>query len=917
MDRSSRRGAQRNAPRLRIRLQNPSLRSGSVPPSRMRDVQQHKRDFNHDFDADDLCDHVQNPYIQRQFQTREFINKSYRDVNNQTARRQRSKNTARSDTDHRALSYNTRPVSSSHHTVFDDDARDHNMIRSAKNKSKRDRAKNRRDALAFNTDSNFTDDYVPFTDYDTFMERNYYTPERDYFIERDFHTRNNLTRDRGGDLSHPLRYRSLSLPNLGRINPSRARPFTRTPTMVSFWEPGENSGPGEVFSNKSADYRGGSRQTRYFPRTNKTRPRETPRNPNYTPAPPQLKTTIKLMYDLIRAVHHLDKVTTKKGNNQPITFQKLTDLLMTTIKPAFPNSRVTTLLEGNAKNWCFNAQLILEQHYEELVESTIQSLKDQTSQCDWPHAFEVATNWADRNFGQRMTTETIEQAKALFTAEFSEQQHSEAPAVNRTQHDAASSQHNAAPPPQRTYAQVVASPPGRGIPPPSSPLPQASVNVQFRTIDAQIQTSPSLRGDTLTAHPPPGGDWPVVVDDENLPLITFAPVRPTQAGQPRQGAETEGPTQAPQTSPLEQRKPRRSTRYPLAPGGVEPEPEEIDRPAGEGLVPTTSGRELIFPPLRGPGGEGRSSISTSPPHSSCAPLDREGSNVSSRCTSGNTVKTNHGSPVLSLHLLESDYPNDNTRVLSPLSRFLNEYEGPPTYTSGEPVCNPTVLEPGGTQCVSLPRPSQRAVPELGQTGSTDREFFASSPSSAGRPKRHANTTKKNSEWRLKINKKNLILGDSNVARLPRFQNTDLQVDAFPGAKFHHASNLIQKAQILELPEKIILSFGINNRQQRLRIRAIRELQTLIQTTRDRFPNAEIFVPVINFSRALPIAEQLMLEDINAYIQKHCDCIPSLPSSEKFEVERDGIHWRPSTAKSMLEHWAMFLNYPLASAEHQA
>lgn len=901
MDRSPRRGAQRNAPRLRLRLQNPSLRSSSIPSNRMRDIQQHKRDFNHDFDANDLYDHVQYPYIKTQFQTREFFNKSYRDVNSQTARHQRSKNTARSDMGHRALSHNTNPVFSSHHMVFDD-ARGHDMNHFAKNKRNRDRAKHRRDALAFNTDYNFTDDYVPSTEYDTFTERDYYTPERDYFTVRDFHTQNDPTRARGGNISHPLGYRSFSLPNLGRINPSRARPYTRTPTMVSFCERGENSGPGEVFSNRRPNYRGGSRQTRYFPRTNNTRPRETQRNPNYTPAPPQLKTTIKLMYDLIRAVHHLDKVTTKKCDNQPITFQKLTDLLMTTIKPAFPNSRVTTLLEGNAKNWCFNAQLILEQHYEEFVESTIQSLKDQTSQSDWPHAFEVATNWADRNFGQRMTMETIEQAKALFTAELSVQRHSEAPAVNRTQQDVALPQHDVAPPPQRTYAQAVASPPRQVTGPPSSPLPQASVNVQLRTIDAQIQTSPGLRGDKFTTYPPSGGDWPdVVVDDENPSLITFAPVRPTQAGQLQQEMEIKGPTQAPQTSPLEQRIPRYSTHRPLAPGGAGPEPEGY------------------CPPLRGPRGRGEevSSISTSPPHSSCAPLDREGSNISSRCLSGNTVMSNHASPVLRLHLLESDNPNDNTRALSPLSRFLNEYQGLPTYTPREPVRSPTVSEPGDVQCVSPSHPSKRAGSEHGQTGFTDHKFFASSPSSAGKPKRHANTSKKNSEWRLKITKKNLILGDSNVARLPRFQNTDLQVDAFPGAKFHHAVNLIQKAQILELPEKIILSFGLNNRQQRLKIRAIMELQSLIKTTRDRFPNAEILVPVINFSRALPIAEQLMLEDINVYIQKHCDFIPSLPSSEKFEVERDGIHWRPSTSKSMLLHWALFLNYPLALAEHQA
>lgn len=81
----------------------------------------------------------------------------------------------------------------------------------------------------------------------------------------------------------------------------------------------------------------------------------------------------------------------------------------------------------------------------------------------------------------------------------------------------------------------------------------------------------------------------------------------------------------------------------------------------------------------------------------------------------------------------------------------------------------------------------------------------------------------------------------------------------------------------------------------------------------KFPNADIFVPIINFSRVLLIAEQQMIEDINVYIQKNCDFIPSI-SNTYFAVEKDGIHWRPATAKSLLLYWAKFLNFKLSLAQ---
>lgn len=67
-------------------------------------------------------------------------------------------------------------------------------------------------------------------------------------------------------------------------------------------------------------------------------------------------------------------------------------------------------------------------------------------------------------------------------------------------------------------------------------------------------------------------------------------------------------------------------------------------------------------------------------------------------------------------------------------------------------------------------------------------------------------THKLSDWSLTLKKKYIIVGDSNVARIPAFSVPDLQVDSFPGAKFQHAGNLMERATVAVEPEIMIFFF---------------------------------------------------------------------------------------------------------------
>ena len=98
------------------------------------------------------------------------------------------------------------------------------------------------------------------------------------------------------------------------------------------------------------------------------------------------------------------------NNKQPATFRRLTDYLKDIIKPASMTDKTKDLLEGNAHNWAFTTQLILENHYTEGIEQTLTELENILTP-DWQVAFEVATRWSKRKFQRRMTDETIEKAE--------------------------------------------------------------------------------------------------------------------------------------------------------------------------------------------------------------------------------------------------------------------------------------------------------------------------------------------------------------------------------------------------------------------------------------------------------------------------------------------------------------------------
>lgn len=190
----------------------------------------------------------------------------------------------------------------------------------------------------------------------------------------------------------------------------------------------------------------------------------------------------------------------------------------------------------------------------------------------------------------------------------------------------------------------------------------------------------------------------------------------------------------------------------------------------------------------------------------------------------------------------------------------------------------------------LEEPSRVSTPQLNKFG----------------PTRHIRTDRKMVDWTVSVSKKWLFIGDSNLSRLPHHGFADLQIDSFPGANFRHLGAVLLKAVVQVRVEKVLISCGLNSRGQKFRETTLKQLQTAIRMVKRRFPFAEIWVPLVNYSTALPESEQRNLIMLNGHIFRNLPFVSPLPV-DKFQTESDNIHWTRGTARDMLNHWSTALN----------
>ena len=183
---------------------------------------------------------------------------------------------------------------------------------------------------------------------------------------------------------------------------------------------------------------------------------------------------------------------------------------------------------------------------------------------------------------------------------------------------------------------------------------------------------------------------------------------------------------------------------------------------------------------------------------------------------------------------------------------------------------------------------------------------ATPPVRCFKPTRHLNTKRKLVDWKLTAHKKWVMIGDSNLGRFPEHVIPHLQIESFPGANFRHAQAIISSAISQVVVEKIVLAFGLNCRDQKVQETSFKNLRATFAAAKKKFPVAEIWFPLINFSDQLKHKEQNNLRDLNTQIELNVPFIPLLPQ-EQFQTGSDNLHWTKLTAEKVLDHWTKYLN----------
>ncbi|KAK9514516.1 hypothetical protein VZT92_027979 [Zoarces viviparus] len=189
---------------------------------------------------------------------------------------------------------------------------------------------------------------------------------------------------------------------------------------------------------------------------------------------------------------------------------------------------------------------------------------------------------------------------------------------------------------------------------------------------------------------------------------------------------------------------------------------------------------------------------------------------------------------------------------------------------------------------------------------TQEDFITPQRSTLCHPNRHLSSNRKATDWSLNIKERCIIMGDSNISRFPSYDIAGLQVDGFPGANLRHAEEILAGATSTTPVEKIVLAFGLNNRVQKSKDTAVKQLQRTLRMCRTKFPLAQVLIPQINFSPGLPRQERTRLTYLNTHIAALKDHIPLWPE-ESFQTGHNHLHWSPETAKGIFKHWCIHLN----------
>ena len=630
--------------------------------------------------------------------------------------------------------------------------------------------------------------------------------------------------------------------------------------------------------------------------------------------------TAKVYFKVIQAVHHGE--VTKKALQTgcfPAGMMRQVDKLTNFIKPASPTELTTNKVRDNTHSWMHNNMDILKTHYTHTIDTLTKSPQPHN-----PDAYIIALGWARKRYTHKLTFQTLTRVEDILKPPTRTQQthtiqqhtqhtnaahtqtrayiHAPTPALHT--HTTTNTQR---PPPPKPFL----GPPGHGKPPPTiTARPGLLPTPNIPPVCLPTSSTPPLCPRGISVQPPNSTvPHPSIQGSVALPRTTPSYSRSLSLG------ERPNAFALPRREPRPPRPRERSLRptHNAGPPVLQVVPEE---PVEVAMPPTSSSPSSVqthttpIPPAGSSTPRAVQNIGTSPLSPlSFAQYDLAGASSVEESTLPDPLEFSSSPPSTpSTHAKLLDrWQHVKSISLSPVGGARSK---PGSRTARVMMsrlnnCHKHDLKIASTEPNTLP-PLQPG-PELGTAGASCTPPTPS-PVVSCKPLSHkARPGKKLLDWTASIRERAVILGDSNVLRFPETHYKHLQIDGYPGATFHNFLKMLEKCEVHPNVETVVLSVGINCRDNDVHQTSLPQINELHKEAQTTFPNADIYIPLLNFSKFLSPTHKSNLTRMNSHIAKHFRHLTIIHPNQ-FHTQTDNIHWTPATASMILEHWAKQLHF---------
>ena len=581
----------------------------------------------------------------------------------------------------------------------------------------------------------------------------------------------------------------------------------------------------------------------------------------------------KQYFKLLQALHHLEILNSAiERESYPIGMTRQVDKLTSFIKPAAPNATILGKVASNTKAWLCNNVIALRDHYA-LLANTIQTELGMFQ----PPALERAIRWARARYGRKLTQSSLEtlRSRLLITlgppaayhqqGSFKETNNSDSPWLTSEQQEA--TDWPAIPRPKRGPRTR----PSHALKGKRKIVTLSASMVEIHRAATDMSLTPLITPiQSLTPHSPaptstnsPPQMHPLVKELLEIEEATH-PVLNTSVEQSKTSITVMPPVNLKHDLPL--------TDFSIAQTGQQPTPVATMAQAAMYVTVKEESTQKMF-------------------------------QVNNCVSFTQLAVISQSSESIPLVAPQPPGPDYRTAVDTQLS------DPAPLPGPSSPATDPGPPPASLLPTLTGPRGNREALINNTDIATAIENRPVQDPlfSNNDEPTRHRTSTRKVTDWHISAHKPTLLIGDSNLSRIPVFKDPALQADSYPGATMDHITEILRKRNPAPNVDRVVLALGLNNcLKTNSEITMKKCLQRLTKATEEVFPNADMYIPLINTTTKLRDDQNKAISIFNKMVIAKYTYLTDL-NPLLFKVESDGVHWTRETAQAILLHWLDQLN----------